>query len=330
MGEREDAMRFRDDLQALKGSYGAVLTPFAADGSVDIDALGGLAFWQRQAGLTGLSIGGSTGEPSSQTVAERISAMRAVADVTRDEIPFIPAAGSAKLDESLELTNAAVELGADAVLLITPYYVKPTQRALVEWYRTIAGEFPEVPFIVYNVPSRTAVDVNPATVLEIRHACENVVGIKETTKDFEHFSHVLKLCGRDFLVWSGIELLCLPLLALGGVGYISALANLTPRSLGDMYRAWDEGRIDEAQQIHYALHPLVELLFVETNPAPAKWVLQEAGKLPSGTVRSPLIDLTKEGRGKVVGLLAQAREVLKYEGLDLGHLLDPALVAAGT
>jgi 4-hydroxy-tetrahydrodipicolinate synthase len=254
--------------------------------------------------------------------------MRAVAEVTGDEIPFIPAAGSAKLDESLELTGAAVELGADAVLLITPYYVKPTQKALVEWYRTIAGEFPDVPFIIYNVPSRTAVDVHPATVLEIRRACENVVGIKETTKDFEHFSHVLKLCGADFLVWSGIELLCLPLLALGGAGYISALANLAPRSVADLYRAWDEGRVGEAQRIHYALHPLAELLFVETNPAPAKWVLQEAGKLPSGTVRSPLIDLTDEGKVTVIRLLAEARDVLRYEGLDLGHLLDSDLVHA--
>lgn len=321
-------MRFRNDLQALRGSFGAVLTPFAQDGSVDIDSLKAFAGWQRDAGLTGLSIGGSTGEPSSQSVAERISALEAVASVTNDEIPFIPAAGSAKLDESLELAQAAVALGADAVLLITPYYARPTQKALVEWYRVIAGEFPDVPFIVYNVPSRTAVDVNPQTVLEIRRACENVVGIKETTKDFEHFSHVLKLCGRDFLVWSGIELLCLPLLALGGVGYISALANLTPRSLGDMYRAWDAGRIDEAQRIHYALHPLAELLFVETNPAPAKWVLQEAGKLPSATVRSPLIGLTEEGKVKAAKLLAQAREVLDYEGLELAHVLDPSLAAA--
>jgi 4-hydroxy-tetrahydrodipicolinate synthase len=321
-------MKFRGDLQALKGAFGAVLTPFSEDGSVDIDGLKTLARWQRDAGLTGLSIGGSTGEPSSQSVEERIRAMRAVSEVTSDEIPFIPAAGSAKLDESLELARAAVELGGDAVLLITPYYVKPTQKALVEWYRVIAGEFPDVPFIVYNVPSRTAVDVNPQTVLEIRRACENVVGIKETTKDFEHFSHVLNLCGPDFLVWSGIELLCLPLLALGGAGYISALANLAPRSVADLYRAWSGGRIEEAQRIHYALHPLAELLFVETNPAPAKWVLKEVGRLASSTVRPPLIGLTDEGKVKAARLLAQARPVLAHEGLDLAHVLDSDLLAA--
>ncbi len=221
-----------------------------------------------------------------------------------------------------------MELGGDAVLLITPYYAKPTQKALIEWYRVIAGEFPDVPFIIYNVPTRTAVDVNPQTVLEIRRACDNVVGIKETTKDFEHFSRVLKLCGPDFLVWSGIELLCLPLLALGGAGYISALANLAPRSVGDLYRAWTEGRIEDAQRIHYALHPLADLLFVETNPAPAKWVLAQAGKVPSATVRSPLIGLTDEGKVKVAGLLSQARDVLGYEGLDLAHVIESRLVAA--
>jgi 4-hydroxy-tetrahydrodipicolinate synthase len=321
-------MKFRGDLDALRGSFGAVMTPFAQDGTVDLQALRSFAQWQRDGGLSGLSIGGSTGEPSSQTVAERVAGMEVVAEVCGDEIPFIPAAGSAKLEESLELAKAAVELGGDAVLLITPYYVKPTQGALVQWYRTIAGEFPDVPFIVYNVPTRTAVDVNPQTVLEIRRACPNVVGIKETTKDFEHFSRVLKLCGRDFLVWSGIELLCLPLLALGGVGYISALANLAPRSLGDLYRAWESGDVGEAQRIHYALHPLADLLFIETNPAPAKWVLQEAGILPSGTVRAPLLELTAEGQAKAVKLLTQARDVIEYEGLDLSDLLDEKLATA--
>jgi 4-hydroxy-tetrahydrodipicolinate synthase len=316
-------MRFRGNLDALKGSFGAVLTPFTDDGAVDLEALKALAQWQRDAGSIGLSIGGSTGEPSSQTVAERIAAMGIVAEVTAETIPFIPAAGSAKLDETLELAAAAVDLGADAVLLITPYYARPTQKALVEWYRRVSGEFPDVPFIVYNVPSRTAVDVNPQTVLEIRRACDNVVGIKETTKDFEHFSHVLKLCGPDFLVWSGIELLCLPLLALGGAGYISALTNLAPRSLADLYRAWDAGHIDEAQRIHYGLHPLAELLFVETNPAPAKWVLHEAGKLSAATVRPPLIGLTDEGKVKAGRLLAEARDVLEYEGLELSHVLAP-------
>ena len=217
-------MRFRNDPSTLRGSLAAVITPFTEMGEVDIEGLTALAQWQRDAGADGLSIGGSTGEPSSQTIAERIAAMTAVAKVSADTIPFLPATGSVKLDETLALTQAAYDLGADAALLITPYYAKPTQHGLVEWYTTIAGEFPDLPFIVYNVPTRTAVDIAPETVVELRRRADNIVGIKETTKDFEHFSRVLQRAGRDFLVWSGIELLCLPLLALGGAGYISASA----------------------------------------------------------------------------------------------------------
>ena len=309
-------MRFRNDPPSLRGSLAAVITPFAEHGELDIDGLTALAQWQRDAGADGLSIGGSTGEPSSQTVAERVAAMTAVARVTADEIPFVPATGSVKLEETLELTAAARDLGADAALIITPYYAKPTQHMLVEWYATVAREFPDLPLIVYNVPARTAVDLAPETVLELRRRADNIVGIKETTKDFEHFSRVLHLTGRDFLVWSGIELLCLPLLALGGAGYISALANLAPRSLADLYRAWSEGRIEEAQAIHYALHPLADLLFVETNPAPAKWVLQRSGKLASAHVRPPLYPVTERGQERILALLEQSRDVLAHEALE--------------
>lgn len=310
-------MRFRDNPAALRGSIGAVITPFTETGELDLEGLGGLAQWQRDAGADGLSIGGSTGEPSSQSVDERIAAMRAVAAVTADTIPFLPATGSVKLDETLALTAAAHDLGADAALLITPYYAKPTQHGLVQWYTTVAREFPDLPLVIYNVPTRTAVDVAPETVLELRRRADNIIGIKETTKDFEHFSRVLHLAGRDFLMWSGIELLCLPLLALGGAGYISALSNLAPRSLAAMYRAWDEGRIADARNIHYSLHPLADLLFVETNPAPAKWVLQRSGRLRSAYVRPPLYPVTEAGQRRIEALLEEARDVLTQEELTV-------------
>jgi len=169
--------------------------------------------------------------------------------------------------------------------------------------------------VIYNVPSRTAVDISPETVLRLRLTCDNIVGIKETTRDFEHFSRVLHLCGRDFLVWSGIELLALPLLALGGAGFISALANLAPRSLAQMYNLWQAGQHEAARDIHYQLHPLADLLFVETNPAPAKWVLHRLGRLPSPRVRPPLVPLSETGQAAVSDLMAQAAAVLDAEGL---------------
>ena len=146
------------------------------------------------------------------------------------------------MDETLELTAAARDAGIDAALVITPYYARPTQDALFVWYRTVANEFPDLPIVAYNVPSRTAVDLAPETVARLFRSCDNFVGIKETTKDFEHFSRVLHLCGRELVVWSGIELLCLPLLALGGAGFVSATANIAPAACAEMYEVTTSAR----------------------------------------------------------------------------------------
>jgi 4-hydroxy-tetrahydrodipicolinate synthase len=196
-----------------------------------------------------------------------------------------------------------VELGIDASLIITPYYARPTQEALYVWYKTVAAEFPDLPIIAYNVPSRTAVDIAPETVARLHRDHDNVVGIKETTKDFEHFSRVLAACGPDLVVWSGIELLGLPLLALGGAGFVSAVANLAPGAVARMYEAWEAGDLATARAIHFGLHPLVDLLFVETNPAPAKWVLHRWGRLASPHVRPPLLPLTDGAVPEVERLL---------------------------
>ncbi|MBB4920489.1 4-hydroxy-tetrahydrodipicolinate synthase [Streptosporangium saharense] len=302
-------MKFRSDPASIRGSFAPVVTPFTATGELDLDSLRGLVRWQLAQGSHGISIGGSTGEPSAQSVDERIAAMAAVAEETADRVPFLPGTGSTKLDETLRLTAEAERLGADAALVITPYYARPTQEALFSWYSTVAKEFPSLPIVIYNVPSRTAVDISPETVARLRHAHDNIVGIKETTKDFEHFSQVLHKCGRDFLMWSGIELLCLPLLAIGGVGFVSAVANLAPASVAKMYTAYVEGDHKTALDLHYALHPLVELLFVETNPAPAKWVLEQRGLIASGHVRPPLITPTDAGIKRINELLAQSEGV---------------------
>jgi 4-hydroxy-tetrahydrodipicolinate synthase len=303
-------MRYRSDPAQIRGSITATLTPFATDGSVDHDSLRGLVRWQLDQGSHGISIGGSTGEPSSQTVAERIAAMATVAAEVAGTVPFLAGTGTAKLDETIELTAAAQDLGADLALVITPYYARPTQRALYEWYATICREFPGMPIVSYNVPSRTAVDIAPDTVASLRRDLPNFVGIKETTKDFEHFSRVLHLCGRDFLVWSGIELLCLPLLALGGAGFISALANIAPGPVARMFDLWAKGEQSAALDLHYALHPLVDLLFIETNPAPAKHVLAEWGRIASAHVRPPLIGLTPNAIRAIRELLDEGAPVI--------------------
>jgi 4-hydroxy-tetrahydrodipicolinate synthase len=306
-------MKFRHDPASIRGAISAMVTPFTADGKLDESSLDRLARWQVASGAHGLSIGGSTGEPSSQSVDERIRAMAVVAAVAGDQLPFVPGVGSPKLSETLELTEAAQRLGADLVLVITPYYVRPTQEGLVAWFGAVAAEFPSLPIAIYNVPSRTAVDIAPETVLRLRREHSNIVGIKETTKDFEHFSRVLHLCGRDFLVWSGIELLCLPLLALGGAGFVSALCNIAPAGVARMYDAWAAGDTEGARELHYALHPLADLLFIESNPSPAKWVMQRAGVLDAACVRPPLIPLTEGGQKRALATLESAAELLNRE-----------------
>jgi len=303
-------MSFRSDPARIRGSIAPVITPFDDDGAIDRASLEHLVRWQLEQGSHGISIGGSTGEPSAQSITERAEAIRWVARVVDDRVPFVPGTGSTRLDETLELTAVAREAGADAVLIITPYYARPTQEALHRWYSTVAREFPDLPVIAYNVPSRTAVDLAPDTVARLFTELDNFVGIKETTKDFEHFSRVLHRCGPDLLVWSGIELLCLPLLALGGAGFISATANLAPAACAAMFRHWEAGEPAAARRIHYGLHPLVDLLFTETNPAPAKHVLYERGLIRSPHVRPPLIEPTEPGRAAIATLLRAGAEFL--------------------
>jgi 4-hydroxy-tetrahydrodipicolinate synthase len=309
-------MRFRSDPAKIRGSIAPVVSPFTADGAPDLDGLRALIRWQLEAGTHGISLGGSTGEPSAQSTQERARAITVAAAEIGDRVPFVPGTGSAKLDETLQLTAIAREAGADAVLIITPYYARPTQEGLFSWYSTVAREFPGLPLIAYNVPSRTAVDIAPETLARLRKAHDNIVGVKETTRDFEHFSRVLHVAGRDTLVWSGIELLCLPLLALGGAGFVSATANLAPRAVARMYEHWEAGEFEEARELHFGLHPVTDVIFTETNPAAAKWVLARAGLIGSGFVRPPLVPLTEPGQRRALELLRAGASVL--EGVVAG------------
>ncbi|MGC5626687.1 4-hydroxy-tetrahydrodipicolinate synthase [Georgenia sp. Z1344] len=303
-------MSFRSNPASITGSIAPVVTPFTEDGAVDHDSLRRLVDWQIESGSTGISIGGSTGEPSAQTLDERAEAIRTVSTAIDGRVPFLPGTGSARLDETLELTSIARDAGADLALVITPYYARPTQEALYQWYATVCREFPDLPVAAYNVPVRTAVELAPETIARLFRDFDSFVGVKETTKDFEHFSRVRHAAGPEILMWSGIELLCLPLLALGGQGFISALANIAPAAVAEMYRAADAGDWDRAREIHYGVHPLVDLLFVETNPAPAKWLMAERGLITSSMVRPPLVGLSDSGQTTVRSLVDQAGQYL--------------------
>jgi 4-hydroxy-tetrahydrodipicolinate synthase len=300
---------FAGDPNAVRGAMTPLITPFGDDGSLDLAAIPRLIDWQLEHGSHGISVGGSTGEPTSQTVAERVEVMRAAAAALDGRAPFLPGTGTALMAETLELTAEAQRLGASAALVVTPYYGRAQQEGLFNWYARVAEEFPDLPIIAYNVPIRAAVDIAPPTVGRLRRAHPNIVGIKETTRDFEHVSYVLNEAGSDFIALSGIELLCYSMLCLGGRGHLSCVANFAPDPVAQLYDAFVAGDHERARALHYELHPLVDAAFAETNPVPAKWIMKEIGLLGSDHAREPLAPLSAAARERVRVLLASSPHV---------------------
>jgi 4-hydroxy-tetrahydrodipicolinate synthase len=293
----------------IRGAITPLVTPFHDDGELDLHSVSTLIDWQLENGSHGISVGGSTGEPTSMTIAERLEVMRVASDAIGGRVPFLPGTGAARMDETLELTGEAAKLGAAAALVVTPWYGRPQQDGLFEWYSTVAREFPDLAIILYNVPVRAAVDIAPATVGRLRRAHDNIIGIKETTRDFEHVSYVLNECGTDFIALSGIELLCYPMMCLGGDGHLSCVGNFAPRPVAELYDAFAAGDHARARQLHYDLHPLVDAAFAETNPVPAKWIMHQMGILPSAHARVPLAPLSEATQAKVLSLLEQSPHV---------------------
>jgi 4-hydroxy-tetrahydrodipicolinate synthase len=306
---------FAADPSAVRGAITPLVTPFLEDGDLDLASIQRLVDWQLEHGSHGISVGGSTGEPTSQTVEERIAVMRAAAAAIGGRAPFLPATGTALMSETLELTAEAQRLGAAAALVVTPYYSRAQQDGLFAWYAQVASEFPDLPIIVYNVPIRAAVDLAPGTVARLRRAHDNIVGIKETTRDFEHVSYVLHECGHDFIALSGIELLCYPMLTLGGAGHLSCIGNFGPEPVAALYDAFVAGDDARARELHYDLHPLVDAAFAEVNPVPAKWIMHELGLLPSARAREPLAPLSDAAQVKVRRLLAASPWVRGLEAV---------------
>lgn len=294
---------FAANPDAIRGAITPLITPFTTDGELDLETLARLVDWQLAAGSHAISVGGSTGEPVSQTVAERIAVMRAAAAAIDGRVPFLPGTGSIRMDETLELTAEAAALGASGALVVAPYYARPQQAGIVAWYSRVASEFPDLPIIVYNVPTRSAVDIAPETCGVLRRMHDNIVGIKETTRDFEHVSYVLHECGSDFIALSGIELLCYPMLVLGGRGHLSCVANFAPLPVAELYDAFVAGDHERARALHYELHALVDAAFVEVNPVPAKWIMRELGIMPSAFAREPLAALGEASAAKIRALL---------------------------
>lgn len=288
-------------MAALRGSIVPLVTPFRG-GRLDEAALAGLIDWQIESGSHGVSVTGTTGEPSALTISERERVIQVAAAAVNKRVPFMAGTGSANFDETLRLTRFAQEHGADAVLIVTPYYSRPGQEGLYRHFKAVADSV-DLPVILYNIPGRTAVNLEIDTVARLRDDCRNIVGVKESNADFAHITRLLGKLGRDFLVYSGIELLCFPVLAIGGAGYVSATGNVMPREAARLYDLVAAGRWKEAQDMHYHLMPLNDAMFIEINPVPAKTALGMMGKI-SPEVRLPLAPLSPANEAKLRAVLA--------------------------
>ena len=289
------------DLSRLRGSLVPLVTPFR-DGQVDEQALRGLIEWQIASGSHGISVCGTTGEPTSLSLEERKRVIQVAVEAVAGRVPVVAGVGTNHHGETVEMAQFAERAGADALLVLVPYHVRPTQEGLYQHFRAVARST-SLPVIVYNIPGRTAVNLEVETLRRLRRDCDNVVGVKEANRDFEHINRVLWACGRDFLLFSGIETLCYAVLAIGGAGFVSATANVVPDRLSQLYERWRAGDVAGALALHYELLPLNEVLFVETNPGPVKYALGLLGRIRP-EVRLPLVLPSEANRRRIRGVLA--------------------------
>ena len=292
------------EADTFEGVYPAMCTPFNDDGSIDYETLRADARRLEAAGVDGLVPMGSTGESATVSHDEHVEVIEAVVDAV--DVPVIGGTGSNNTDEALSLSQRAADAGADALLLISPYYNKPEQRGLVHHYETIADAV-DLPQIVYNVPSRTGRNVDPDTVVELA-GHENIQGYKAASGDLNQVTEIVeRTTDEQFDVLSGNDGETRPILSVGGTGCISVAANVEPERMGDLVWAAREGDYERAQHRQHELGPLFRALFWETNPIPVKAAMEIRGYGP-GHLRSPLSELSEEYYDDLAELLAEYEE----------------------
>ena len=283
----------------FKGCFTAMVTPFRK-GEIDEENFRGLIQFQLEKGIDGIVPCGTTGESPTLSYEEHKRIIQITVEEVKGKVPVIAGTGSNSTREAEELTLYAKEAGADAALVITPYYNKPTQKGMEIHYKKLAEI--GLPIIIYNVPSRTGVNIHPSTVGKLSKV-KNIIGIKEASGSMDQVSSIISCTGPEFDVLSGDDSLTLPILALGGVGVISVLSNLLPGEVTQMVRAWLEGDYQRAKELHYKLYPLFKTMFIETNPIPIKTAMAKLNMIPKEW-RSPLSAMEKENEEKLERAMA--------------------------
>lgn len=279
----------------FKGSIVAIVTPFKR-GKVDEKAFGDLIEWHIAQGTNAIVPCGTTGESATLDYKEHNRVIYLAVKIVNKRVPVIAGTGANSTNETIEITKHAKKSGADAALLVAPYYNKPTQEGLYKHYKTVAKEV-KIPIVLYNVPGRTAVNILPSTVARLSEI-KNIVAIKEATGDMRQVSEVIRLCGDNIIVISGDDFTTFALIALGGKGVISVSANVAPKEVSMMCSLMLKGQYDKARALHYKLEPLNAAMFIETNPIPVKTALAMMGKIKE-EFRLPLCEMAQANKEKL-------------------------------
>ena len=282
----------------FQGAMVAIVTPFK-DGQVDSASLRQLIEFQIANGTSGIVPCGTTGESATLSFQEHERVIEITVEQVNKRVPVIAGTGSNNTQEAIRLTQHARSAGADGALMISPYYNKPTQEGLYRHYAAVAEKV-DIPIILYNIPGRTAVNMEPSTIARLAKI-ENIVGIKEASGSMKQITDIIALCDERFVVVSGEDYLTYPLLCVGGKGVISVVSNIAPRAMADLCNLSLEGKFGEAQKLYYRLLPLCHALFYETNPAPVKTALFMMKKIASEEVRLPLVPMSDANREKLRG-----------------------------
>ena len=292
------------DLAALRGSIPPLITPFKR-GEVDYEKYAELVNFQIEQGSHGILVNGTTAEPSTLTTAERNRLVTLAIETTGRRVPVVAATGSQSLAESRVLTEHALAEGADALLIVTPYYIRPPQRGLIAYYLELAAGH-DVPWMVYHIPGRTAVSVTLDTLKTLRDKSPHFVGIKQAVNDLGFVSECLHELGADFKVFVGLEELSFPMMAVGACGLMNAVGNLRPGVLAEMCEAVFGNNMAAARKLHDQLLEINKAVFFDTNPIPMKYMMKKLGLLAENEHRLPMVPATAELAAKLDGVLARA------------------------
>ncbi len=305
----------------LRGSYTPLVTPFR-NGTVDLGKFSALVEHQIREGSHGILVCGTTAEATSLSIAERGELFATAVKTAAGRIPVVAGAGSGSYQESLELIRLAEKAGADALLVVTPYYIKPPQAGLVEYFVRI-GKRTALPLLIYHIPGRAAVSVTAATVARIAEEIPNFVGIKHAVHELDLVSELLLRLGPEFRIFCGLESLSLPMLAVGAAGVMNAVGNLAPARVAALCNHATNGRWEEARKLHFELFELNQAIFLDTNPIPLKYMMARLGLLETPEVRLPLVTLDKERQNALDLVLRRAGllEKVRLEAVEgrTGH-----------